>query len=56
MELNENIITCIVTKQVKKLDGFIYLKAALDPSLSVNKTKHTEWLLLKENNVVVHEA
>ena len=37
---------------LKKHSKFIFLKAAVAPSQSVNQAKHTAWIMLKESGVV----
>ncbi len=42
----------IGTVLFKKHCDFIFLKAAVEPSQSVNQAKHTAWVMLKESGVV----
>lgn len=42
----------IGTVFLKKHSGFIFLKAAVEPSQSVNKDKHTAWVMLRESGVI----
>ena len=36
---------------LKKHSKFIFLKAAVEPSHSINQAKHTAWIMLKESEV-----
>ena len=38
-----------IGKVLKKHSKFIFLKAAVEPSQSVNQAKHTAWIMLKES-------